>query len=327
MKKIFGIILIMVVMGITAVACKKDKQIVLKLGHVATPDNPYGQGAEYLAQLIEKKSNGEIKVKVFPSSKLGGQKQLIQGLIYGTVDMALTGTAILGLFQPQLALFDLPFIFENREHAYKGLDTVGMELGKPLESKGIKLLGFMENGVKHITNNVTEIKTPADMKNLKIRVMDNKVYIEMIKSLGAKPKPMPFAKVYSELSKGAVDGQENPSAHIFTKKYYKVQKYASLTGHAYAPEPLVISMKRWKRLSGKHKDIILKAVKEAIKWHRVLAKKKDKEFWDKIKATGKMKITVVDREPFKKATRPVYKKMEKIVGAKNIERIKDLAEE
>ncbi len=326
MKKVLGLICAMAIMAaFTTTSCKKDNKVVIKLGHIAEPKNPYGQGADYFAKLVAQKSNGEIEVKVFPSSQLGGQKELIEGLIYGTVDMALTGTAVLGQFQPQVALFDLPFLFKDRAHAYKSLDTVGMDLGKALEPKGIKLLGYMENGIRHLTNNVREVKTPADMKGLKIRVMNNKVYIEMMKALGASPTPMAFSELYSAMQQGTVDGQENPSAHIFTKRFYEVQKYASLTGHAYAPEPVLISMMRWKKLSEKHQKIILEAAKEAVEWQRKLSEKQDTEFWDKIKETKKIKVTVVDRKPFENATKSVYKQMESLVGADNIAKVKKLA--
>ena len=298
--------------------------VVLKLGHIAESTNPYGMGADYFAELVKKKSNGAIEVKVFPSSQLGAQKELIEGLIYGTVDMTLTGTAELGTFQPQMALFDMPFLFKDRAHAYKALDTVGMELGKPLEGKGIKLLGYMENGVRHMTNNVRPIKTPADMKGLKIRVMNNKVYVEMIKALGASPTPMALAELYSAMQQGTVDGQENPSAHIYTKRFYEVQKYASLTGHAYAAEPVLISLATWKKLTPAQKEIIQSAATESIAWQRALSVKEDSEFWEKIKKTGKMEVITVDRKPFMDATQSVYKALAKTVGEENIKKVRAL---
>lgn len=123
--------------------------MTLRLGHIAEPSHPYARGGDYMADLIKQKSGGKIEVKTFHSSQLGDQKTLIEGIVYGTIDMALVGTAALGQFQPQISLFDLPFLFEDLEHAYKSLDTVGMELGKAMEPKGIKLLGYMENGVRH----------------------------------------------------------------------------------------------------------------------------------------------------------------------------------
>jgi TRAP-type transport system periplasmic protein len=324
MKKIFClffVILLALALSVPAFAVEK---LVLKLGHIAEPSNPYAQGADYFAQLVAQKSNGEIEIKVFPSSQLGAQKELIEGLIYGTVDMTLTGTAELGTFQPQMALFDMPFLFKDREHAYKALDTVGMELGTALQPKGLKLLGYMENGIRHLTNNVRPVKTPADMKGLKIRVMNNKVYIEMMKSLGASPTPMSFAELFSALQQGTIDGQENPSAHIYTKRFYEVQKYASLTGHAYAPEPVLISMSTWSKLTVKQRALIQEAATESIAWQRALSTKEDEEFWDKIKATGKIQVIEVDRKPFIEATKEVYVKLASTVGQENIDKVRAL---
>jgi tripartite ATP-independent transporter DctP family solute receptor len=298
-----------------------QEQVVIKLGHIADPSHPYAKGAEKFAELVAEKSGGNIIVKVFPSSQLGGQKELIEGIIYGSVDMALVGTAVLGQFQPQISIFDLPFLFEDREHAYKSLDTVGMELGTELEKKGIKLLGYMENGIRHLTNNKREVKSPADMKGLKIRVMTNQIYIAMMKSLGASPTPMAFGELYTAMQQGVVDGQENPSAHIWTKRFFEVQQYASLTAHAYAPEPVLISMITWNKLSDSSREIILEAATEAVAWQRELSTQQDNEFWENIRNTGKMKITEVDRGPFMEATQPVYAEFADVVGQENIDRI------
>lgn len=325
MKK-FSVILCIMAFSLTVFmqANAQSANVVIKLGHIAESTNPYGQGADYFAKLIAEKSNGEIEVQVFPSSQLGAQKELIEGLIYGTVDMTLTGTAELGTFQPQMALFDMPFLFKDRAHAYRSLDSIGMELGKALEPKGIKLLGYMENGIRHLTNNIRPVNSPEDMKGLKIRVMNNKVYIEMIKALGASPTPMAFAELYSALQQGTVDGQENPSAHIFTKRFFEVQKYASLTAHAYAPEPVLISMITWNKLSDAQRAIIQEAATEAIAWQRQLSTEQDEEFWTKIKETGKMSVITVDRQPFIDATKVVYEEMAKTVGQDNIDKVKAL---
>ena len=319
-SKLVSALLLMFASTTTALAAS----VVLKLGHIAEPTNPYAMGGDKFAELVKQKSKGDIDVKVFPSSQLGAQKELIEGLIYGTVDMTLTGTAELGTFQPQMAVFDLPFLFKDRAHAYKALDTVGMEMGKALESKGLKLLGYMENGIRHMTNNTRPVKSPADMKGLKIRVMNNSVYIDMVKAMGASPTPMAFAELYSAMQQGTVDGQENPSAHIFTKRFYEVQKYASLTGHAYAPEPVLISMATWKKLTPAQQEIIQSAANEAIAWQRAYSEKEDKEFWDKIKATGKIQVIEVDRKPFMDATAVVYKDQAKKLGQANIDKIKAL---
>ncbi len=323
MKRVALVLALVCMIGTYAMPSFAAK-VVLKLGHVAEPVHPYGQGVDHFAKLVAKKSGGEIEVKIFPSSQLGGQKDLIEGLIFGSVDMAMVGTAVLGQFQPQISLFDLPFLFQDRTHAYKSLDSVGMELGKALEPRGLKLLGYMENGIRHLTNNVREVKTPADMSGLKIRVMTNKIYIEMMKALGASPTPMAFGELYSAMQQGTVDGQENPSAHIWTKRFFEVQDYASLTAHAYAPEPVMISMMSWNKLSPKQRTVIQEAVKEAIAWQRKISEIQDQEFWSKIKATGKIKVSEVDRTAFIKATRPVYKLFADVVGQDNIDKVEAL---
>lgn len=298
--------------------------MTLRLGHIAEPSHPYARGADYFADLVKKKSGGKIEIKTFHSSQLGDQKTLIEGLIYGTIDLAWVGTAALGQFQPQISLFDLPFLFEDLEHAYKSLDTVGMELGKALEPKGLKLLGYMENGVRHMTNNVREIKTPEDMKGLKIRVQTNKIFVSMMKALGASPTPMSLGELYTAMQQGVVDGQENPAAHIYTLRFYEVQKYASLTAHAYAPEPMLVSMKQWNAFSEPVRAIFWEAAKESIDWQRKLSREEDSKYWDKIRATGKMKVTEVDRKPFMEATKKVHDEFADSVGRDNLAKINAL---
>jgi tripartite ATP-independent transporter DctP family solute receptor len=318
MKRFFMCAVAIVAIALTVPAFAKT---VLKLGHIAEVSHPYAQGADHFAKLVAEKSGGDMEVQVFPSSQLGSQKDMTEGLIYGTIDMVLTGTADLGQFQPKMSLFDLPFLFKDRAHAYKALDTVGMELGQELEPRGLKLLGYMENGIRHLTNNVRPVKAPTDMAGLKIRVMSNKIYIETIKSLGGSPTPMAFGELYSAMQQGTVDGQENPSAHIYTKRFFEVQKYASLTAHAYAPEPVLISMITWSKLSDAQKAIIQEAAKEAIAWQRDLSTKEDNEYWDKIKATGKIEVIEVDRKPFMEATQPVWKEFAPTVGQDNIDKV------
>ncbi len=318
--RVLSALLLVLCLTVPAVAGK----VVIKLGHIAESVHPYGQGAETFARLVAEKSGGDMEVRVFPSSQLGGQKDLIEGLIYGTVDMALVGTAVLGQFQPQISIFDLPFLFQDREHAFRSLDTVGMEIGKALDSKGIKLLGYMENGIRHITNNLRPIKTPADMTGVKIRVMTNKIYVETMKVLGASPTPMAFGELYSALQQGTVDGQENPSAHIWTKRFFEVQKYASLTAHAYSPEPVVISMAVWSRLTPQQQEILQEAATEAIAWQRDLSARMDEEYWQKIRATDQIEIIEVDRDAFMQATQPVYQQFADVVGQDNLDAISAL---
>ena len=309
---------LLMIFGTTAFAA----EFTLKLGHIADPQNPYAQGALKFAEIVNKKTGGAVEIQVFPSSQLGNQRDLIEGLTFGTVDMTLTSTAVLGNFLPEAAVFDLPFIFRDIPHAYKALDTVGMEICKPLEKRGIKVLSMWENGVRHMTNNRNPIRKPADMKGLKIRVMEQPIYIEMMKILGASPTPMAFGELFTALQQGVVDGQENPAAHIFTSRFFEVQKYISLTAHTYSAEPLLVSMGVWNKLPEKYRATIQTAADEARDWQRDLCRKLESEYWDKIKASGKSTINDdVDKAAFMEATKPVWAMFEEKLGKQNIEAI------
>lgn len=296
--------------------------VTLKLGHIAEPENPYGQGADHFAKRVKELSNGEIDIKVYPSSQLGNQRDLVEGLGLGTVDMTLTGTAVLGNFIPEVAVFDLPFIFRDVNHAYKALDTVGMDLAKQGESRGMKTLAIWENGIRHMTNNKRPIKTPEDMKGLKMRVMEQPVYIEMMKSLDASPTPMAMSELYTALQKGVIDGQENPLAHIATKRFNEVQKNLSLTGHTYASEPLLISMAAWNKLTPEQQKILQQAAEETRDWERQLCRDLEGKFLKQIKDAGTTEvIEVIEKEPFMQATKPVWDTYAKRFGDKNIKAI------
>jgi tripartite ATP-independent transporter DctP family solute receptor len=281
--------------------------VTFKLGHIADPKNPYAQGAEKFAELVKEKTNGSVVVEVFPSSQLGNQRDLVEGLTFGTVDMTLTSTAVFGNFVPEMGVFDLPFLFRDVQHAYKALDTVGMEIAKQGESRGIKTLAMMENGVRHMTNSKHPIKEPKDMKGLKIRVMEQPVYIEMMKLLGASPTPMAFSEIYTALEKGVIDGQENPLAHIWTSRFFEVQKFISLTGHTYSAEPVLISMIAWNKLSPEQQKAITDAATEAAAWQRDLCRKLEGDYKEKITASGKSAINDdVDLKAFAEATKPTW---------------------
>ncbi len=320
MKKfvVAGLAVLLAIAGTAAFAA----EFTLKLGHIADPQNPYAQGAVKFSELVKEKTGGAVDVQVFPSSQLGNQRDLIEGLTFGTVDMTLTSTAVLGNFLPQAAVFDLPFIFRDIPHAYHALDTVGMEICKPLEQRGIKVLSMWENGVRHMTNNRNPIRKPEDMKGLKIRVMEQPIYIEMMKVLGASPTPMAFGELFTAMQQGVVDGQENPAAHIWTSRFFEVQKYISLTAHTYSAEPLLISMGVWNSLPEKHRASIQEAANEARDWQRELCRKLENEFWDNIRASGKSEINDdVDKAAFMEATKPVWAMFEDKLGKGNIEAI------
>ena len=320
MKRSMRLLLLagVLVLGLTAAANAAD--FVFKLGHIADPENPYAKGAEKFAQLVKEKTGGKVEVQVFPSSQLGNQRDLVEGTQFGTIDFTMTSTAVLGNFLPQAAVFDLPFIFRDVQHAYKALDTVGMEIAEKLQ--GMKLLAYYENGVRHMTNSKRPIRKPEDMKGLKIRVMEQPIYIEMIKALGGNPTPMAFGELFTALQQGVVDGQENPAAHIYTARFFEVQKYISLTAHTYSAEPMLVSLAAWNKLPKDLQEKIQSAANESRDWQRDLCRQLEEGYWTKIQESGKSEINRdVDKQAFADATRGVWAMFEKKVGKENIEKI------
>ncbi len=293
----------------------------LKLGHLADPQNPYALGAVRFAELVEERTNGQVVIKIFPSSQLGKAQKLIEGLILGTVDFSLTTTAVLGQFEPKLLVFGFPYMMRDRDHAYKALDTIGMELAENLEPKGLKVLCFMENGIRHMINNKRKLNSPDDMKGLKMRVMSTPVYIEMMKSLGADPTPMAFGEVYSACQLHTIDGLECPAVHFWQKRFYEVNKYITLTGHTYESEPMMISMKTWEKLSPEFQDIMLEAAAEACDYARKTAVEQEAEYFQQIRDSGKCEIDTVDTAPFAEKTKIVWQILEEKVGKDLITRI------
>src|SRR6056297_658217 len=300
---------------------KDEDVVVLKLGHVAVPDNPYALGAAKFAELVNEKTDGKVVIKLFPNSQLGNQEKLIEGIALGTIDFALTTTAVLGQFESKLLVFGFPYMMRNREHAYKALDTIGMELGKNLEPKGIKIMGFYENGVRHMINDVKKLEKPEDMEGLKMRVMTTPVYIELMKALGADPTPMAFGEVYTACQQGTIDGLECPAVHIYQKKFYEVNKYVTKTSHTYESEVLTMSMRTWKKLPEDIQEILVESNREALEYARALAVEQEAGFFKKISESGICSVDEVDIEPFKEKSKAVWVTLQDTVGADLIDRI------
>lgn len=305
----------------SAAMAKDEDVIVLKLGHVAVPDNPYALGAARMAELVKERTEGKVIIKLFPNAQLGKQEKLIEGLALGTIDFAMTTTAVLGQFEPKLLVFGFPYMMRDRAHAYQALDTIGMEIGKNLEPKGIKVLGFYENGVRHMVNNERKIEKPEDMDGLKMRVMGTPVYIELMKSLGSDPTPMAFGEVYTACQQGTIDGLECPAVHIYQKKFYEVNKYVTKTAHTYESEVLTMSMKTWKKLPADIQEILVQANKEALDYARDLAVEQEAGFFKMITESGVCQVDEVDVAPFKEKSKAVWVKLESTVGKELIDRI------
>jgi tripartite ATP-independent transporter DctP family solute receptor len=315
------LIIIFLAMGFSSEAAP----LIIKFGHSGTKVHQYHIGATKLAEAVERNSGGKMKIEVFPDAQLGGERDLAEGTRLGTVDMAVSAAgSVLPLWVPEFQVVEMPFIFRDRPHTYKVLDgPVGAELNAMAEKKGIKVLGYWEVGFRNMTNNKRPIVTPKDMQGLKIRVQQSKVYIEMMKSLGAIGTPIAFTELYSALQQGVVDGQENPIPTIRSMNYFEVQKYLSLTFHTYTPGAVMISQKIWNSLNEEQKQILQKSVDESKQFQRKTVADKETDDLAFLKSKGMIVTEKPDVEAFRKATTTVYEAMADVVPPALVKKIKD----
>ena len=281
---------------------------IIKLAHVVNEKDGFHIAALKFKELVEARTKGAVKVEVFPNASLGDERTLIEGMQIGTVAMGVITNGPVANFLPEIAAFEMPFMFASPEEAYKVLDgAVGKKVLDKLDAINLKGLAYAERGFRNLTNSKKVVKTPADMAGLKIRVMENPVYIDTFKTLGTNAVPMAWTEALTALQQGTIDGQENPVNVIYSFKLNETQKYLTLTRHSYSPALFLMSKKVYGSFNKETQDILVKAAQEAAvherKWNAEQMSKQLKALKDK-----GMQITEPDVAAFQAAVKPVYDK-------------------
>ncbi|MFC5067119.1 TRAP transporter substrate-binding protein [Flaviflagellibacter deserti] len=294
------------------------KERTLKFGYSTFEAHPLGQGANKFVELVGKKSDGKIKMKVYPATQLGSETQTISATQGGVQDIVGTSTAPLTGLVKEYAIFDFPFLFANAKEADAVVDgPVGQTLLAKLSEKNLAGLCFFENGFRNVTNSKRPITKGEDVAGLKIRTMQNPVYIDSFKALGANAVPMPWPEVYTALESGAIDAQENPYGIISVNKLNEVQKYISVTKHAYSPWAMIMSKKLWDDLSNDERKIFVDSCNEAKEFQRKFSREEDAKIVADLKSKG-MAINELSPEEvakIKATLQPVIDKYSATVGA------------
>lgn len=286
----------------------------LKFSHVVSPNTPKGKAADFFEKRLEELSAGKIDVQVYPSSQLYKDNAVLKALRLNSVQMAAPSFSKFGKIVPQLALFDLPFLFKDIDHLHRVQDTeVGEKLKGLVTKKGIVALNFWDNGFKQLSSAKKALIVPADAKSQKFRIMSSKVLEAQFHAVGANPQMMPFSEVYSGLQQGVIDGQENTISNIYTKKFHEVQEHLTITNHGYLGYLVVMSKKFWKSLPKDLQKNVVQAMNEATVKEREYAQQLNDEQLEKIKAyaekTGKLKIynlTAEQKEEWRTAVSKIY---------------------
>ncbi|TDE37155.1 TRAP transporter substrate-binding protein [Antarcticimicrobium sediminis] len=251
-------------LSLACIAGTAVAQTEVKIGYALAPNSHYGVAAEKFDEVVSAETDGKFEFKHFPSSGLGGEREVIEGLQIGTIEATIVSSGTLANFVPETGVFDIPFLFRDLGHARRVLDgPVGQEILAKFDAVGLHALAWGEQGFRHITNNRNPITTPADVAGLKIRTMENPVHLEAFNTLGAAPTPMAWPEVISSLQQGVIDGQENPLSVIVSVKLNEVQKYLTLSGHVYSPAMLLVSKPFWDGLSDEDKAAFEKGATEA----------------------------------------------------------------
>lgn len=301
----------------------ENQKFTLKAGHSLTEDHPYHVALLQFAEKVEERTEGNVKIEVYPLSQLGAERELTEALTLGTADMSISSTAPIANFYPEIGIVDMPFLFSSREHAYKVLDgDVGQDLLKGMENVGLVGLAWGENGFRHITNSKRDIMKPEDLEGLKLRTQENQIHLDAFEALGAKPTPMAWNEALTALQQGVVDGQENPLIVAEVYKLYEAnQTHMTLTGHLYSPAVFLMSKFTWDKLPKEYQAIISEEAKKAGDFQRELIAKEDAEALGVLKEKGVNIIENVDVQPFRDAIKSVYEKYEDQFGKDKIEKI------
>jgi len=292
--------------------------IVIKFSHVVATDTPKGQAAERFKMLAEKATNGRVKVEVYPNSQLYKDKEELEALQLGAVQMLAPSLAKFGpLGVKEFEAFDLPYIFPSKTALYNVTEgEIGKSLMKKLEPKGITGLAFWDNGFKVMSAN-KPLRTPADFKGLKMRIQSSKVLDAQMRALGANPQVLAFSEVYQALQTGVVDGTENPPSNMYTQKMHEVQKYVTVSNHGYLGYAVIVNKKFWDGLPPDIRTALDKAMKDATTFEKAIAQRDNDLALDAIKKTGKTDIytlSVKEQAEWRKALLPVQQSMESRIG-------------
>ncbi|MDR2550894.1 MAG: TRAP transporter substrate-binding protein [Desulfobulbus sp.] len=300
--------------------------IVIKFSHVVAVDTPKGNAAEFFKKRAEELTKGKVKVEVYPNGQLYKDREEMDALQFGAVQMLAPSLAKFGpLGIKDFEVFDLPYIFNGYEDLHKVTDgPVGRKLLDKLEIKGIKGLAYWDNGFKSFSAN-TPIQTPDDLKGKKMRIQPSTVLEEQMRELGAIPQIMPFFEVYQALQTGAVDGTENPISNFYTQKMYEVQKYMTITNHGYLGYAVIVNKKFWEELPADIRTQLEIAMKEATDYANKSAKTSNDKDLQSVKASGTTEVTTLtpeQRAAFRKALIPVHDKMTGRIGKDTMDAVR-----
>ena len=317
LKSLFASALVGTAVLLSGQASAQVSERTLRWAQQNSMEHPQGLGAKKFADLVEQKSGGKIKVRVFPGGQLGGDLQNVSALQGGTLDLMVLNAGLLVGIVKDFAVLDLPFLFNTAEEADAVVDgPVGTKLFEKLPDKGLVGLGYFELGFRNVTNSKRPIAKAEDFQGIKLRVLQSPLFIDLFNTLGANTVAMPFPEVYTALEQRVIDGQENPVTVIFDTKFQEVQKYLSLTRHIYNAQSVIMGKKTWDKLSDEERKIVQGSLDEAEAYQRRVSREKSIQVLEDLKKAG-MQVNEVSPQEIariREKIKPVVDKYAKEAG-------------
>jgi len=287
---------------------KKSSVVTLKLAHGLSVDHPVHKAMEFMAQKALEKSGGKLKIDIYPNEQLGNEKECLEKLQLGAIDMTKVSSSMLENFMDDYKVYALPYLFRDSEHKWKVLSgPVGKEILQSGESKGLKGLVYYDAGARSFYTKSKPILKPSDLKGLKIRTQQSPMAMEMIKALGGSATPISWGELYTALQSGVVDGAENNPPSLYTSNHYEVAKYYSLDEHTMVPDVVLINTKKWNSLPDTLKSVLQQVAEESVEYQKKLWKDYVQECMQIMESKG-LKVYHPDKTPFKEMSRSLWDK-------------------
>lgn len=297
------------------------QDVTIRLAHVLPETHNWHRAAEGFSAEVAEKTDGRVSIEIFPSGQLGSEKEVVEGLQFGSTQAGVIGTGSFQFLEPKFGILEMPYAWTSREQAFAALDgDLGTHLAGLLDAKGIKVLSWWELGFRNVTNNARPIEKPEDLAGLKIRVTPDPIRLATFEKLGAEPAPLAFGELYSALQQGVFDAQENPLSVIHSASFFEVQDYVSMTQHIWGASALVMANATWSQLSEADQVVVQEAAQTWATNQREMVASEDADLVEALKAEGMM-FNDVDKAPFVEAVQPIWDDQADVFGAELIDLI------
>ncbi len=299
-----------------------EPQVLIKAAHAASATNTGHLGLEFMDKELRARTDGRVGLQIFPNAQLGGEREAIESIQLGNLDMTFVSSAPLANFNKQFFAFDIPFLFPDRTAAYRVLDgEIGQELLASLDKVGLHGLGYWENGFRQLTNDVKEVREPADLSGMKMRTMENEMHLALWRAEGADPAPLSFSELFTALQQGTFDAQEGPINLFYDMKFYEVQKFITETNHIYSPFVILVSPDLMARMSPEDQKTFLDVFAEARDYQRKLAREADDKALAAMPQITLTKLSPEEKKDFVADAQPVIELVKGKVGAEIVDKI------